>query len=177
MAAISRFCLPLLVAPVLVCAATVPARAQISTTKPYATLFLIRGVETAGTQSPQAISASVSTASVEVPDVAPAAPLQPRRESRLAPALYSGFVALQALDTHSTLRAIDAGHVEQNPMMRWSTSHPVAFISMKAAATAGTVYFAEKIRKKHPKGAVVFITAINAVYTAIVLHNYRAPVR
>jgi hypothetical protein len=45
---------------------------------------------------------------------------------------------------------------------------------MKSAATAGTVYFAEKIRKKHPKGAVAFITAVNAAYAVVVLHNYRA---
>lgn len=174
MAAISRFCIPLLVALVLLSTAA-GAQAQIPTTKPYATLFLIRGVEMAGSP-PQTLSAIVAAAPVEVP-VAPPAVTAKQPRGRLLPALYGGFVTLQALDAHSTFRALDAGHVEQNPIMRWSTSRPVAFISMKAAATAGTVFFAEKIRKKHPKGAIAFITAVNAAYAIIVTHNYRAPVR
>jgi len=174
MAAISRFC-PTLLATLVLASVAVPAQAQINSTKPYAALFLIRGAETAGRQSPQTISAAVTN--VDIPPVTPAEPAPRPRSSRLLPALYGGFITLQALDTHSTLRAIDAGHVEQNPVMRWSTSHPAAFISMKAAATAGTVYFAEKIRKKHPKGAVAFITAINAAYALIVVHNYQAPTR
>ena len=54
------------------------------------------------------------------------------------------------MDTHSTFRALDAGLVEANPLMRWAVAHPVAFVSIKAAATAGTILVAEKIRKKHP---------------------------
>ena len=59
--------------------------------------------------------------------------------------------------------------------MRWATSHPVAFVSMKGAATAGTIFVAEKIRKKHPKRAMAFMAAINTAYALVVIHNYRAP--
>ena len=38
--------------------------------------------------------------------------------------LYIGNVALQALDAHSTFRALDAGHAEGNPLMRWTTGIP-----------------------------------------------------
>ena len=68
-----------------------------------------------------------------------------------------------------------AGDVESNSLMRWSLQHPVALVSMKASATAATVYVAEKIRKKHPK-RLPFMTAINAAYALLVVHNYRVPV-
>jgi len=169
MVAISRLCPPLLIAVVLFSSAA-PAQAQIPTTKPYASLFLIRDVDAVGSQ-PLSLAAAITTLS-DVP--APPAPVSrpAQKGSPLLPALYGGFVTLQALDAHSTFRALDAGHSEQNPMMRWTTRHPWAFVAMKSAATTGTVYFAEKIRKKHPKGAIAFITAVNAAYAVVVLHNY-----
>jgi hypothetical protein len=93
------------------------------------------------------------------------------------PAMYVGLATLQALDAHSTLRAIDAGHAEGNPLMGWVVDHPVAFVSIKGAATAGTILVAEKIRKKYPKRALAFMAAINTAYALVVAHNYRASSR
>jgi hypothetical protein len=89
-------------------------------------------------------------------------------------AMYGGMVAVHALDAHSTFRALDGGHAEGNPMMRWLTGHPAGFVAVKAAATAATVYCAEQIRKKHPRRALIFMAAVNAAYAGIVIHNYRA---
>ena len=93
------------------------------------------------------------------------------------PALYAGNIALQVMDTHSTFRALNAGMVESNPVMQWTTDHPVAFVSMKAAATATTILVAEKIRKKYPWRAALFMAGVNTAYALIVSHNYRAPTR
>jgi hypothetical protein len=180
MVAPSRFCPPLLAVLGLVCCA-VPAQAQIPTTKPYASLFVIRGVDAVDRQA-QSTSAPLSTplmtASAEIQTVAPPMASQPAggRLRAALPSMYAGLVTLQALDTHSTFRALDSGHVESNPLMRWSTQHPLALVSMKASATAATIYVAEKIRKKHPKRALAFITAVNAAYALVVFHNYRVPV-
>ena len=73
--------------------------------------------------------------------------------------------------------ALDAGMVESNPVMRWTTDHPVAFVSMKAAATATTILVAEKIRKKYPWRAALFMAGVNTAYALIVSHNYRATAR
>jgi hypothetical protein len=89
-------------------------------------------------------------------------------------AMYGGMVTMHALDAHSTFRALDGGHAEGNPMMRWFTEHPAGFVAVKVAATAATVYCAEQIRKKHPRRAMIFMAAINAAYAGIVIHNYRA---
>jgi hypothetical protein len=181
MVAPSRFCPPLLAALSLVCCA-VPAQAQIATTKPYASLFLVRSVDAVDSQG-QSTSAPLSTplmtASAAMPVAVPPATPPPSRGAlrSVLPSMYAGMVTLQALDTHSTFRALDSGHVESNPLMRWSTQHPVALVSLKASATAATIYVAEKIRKKHPKRALAFITAVNAAYALVVVHNYRVPVK
>jgi hypothetical protein len=48
---------------------------------------------------------------------------------------------------------------------------------MKAAATATTILVAEKIRKKHPWRAALFMTGVNTAYALVVAHNYRAAPR
>src|SRR5262245_43832768 len=75
----------------------------------------------------------------------PAAPVPAKATETAAPAasssrglfasLYAGFAVTQALDVHSTLRALDSGHAEANPMMQWATSHPAALVGIKAATT------------------------------------------
>jgi hypothetical protein len=97
--------------------------------------------------------------------------LQPPRA--VFPALYSGFIATQALDVHSTLRAIDGGAVEANAAMRWATESPARFIALKSATTTGIVFLVEKVRKRHPKTAMFLLVGLNSASAVIVAHNYR----
>jgi hypothetical protein len=99
-----------------------------------------------------------------------------RRSRHAITSLYAGFVATQALDVHSTLRALNAGHKEANPLMRWATSSPAAFVGFKTAATAGTLLVIERVRKKHPVRAVFLMAAVDTAYAFVVAHNYSAPV-
>jgi Domain of unknown function (DUF5658) len=159
----------------LCCAST--AFAQIPTAKAYGSLFVIG--ELASTNQPApANRAGIAAAAAQMPS----APIQarsgvPQSPRGLLPALYAGNIALQVMDTHSTFRALDAGLVEGNPLMRWTTAHPVAFVSMKAAATASTILVAERIRRKHPRRAALFMAGVNTAYALIVSHNYRATTR
>ena len=163
------------VMPMLMCA--VPASAQIASTKPYASLFLVRDVDAVAVPEPATALPLVPalTADGQVAAI-PRNPPVKEMPRGVQPALYGGLIVLQGLDVHSTLRAIDAGYSEQNPLMRWSVSHPAAFISMKAAASAATIYVAEKIRKRHPGRAMLFMTAVNSAYALIVVHNYSVPI-
>jgi hypothetical protein len=100
-----------------------------------------------------------------------APPLHPRPAS-LVP-MYASFATLQALDYHSTTMAISSGAgTEANPLMRGVAGNPAAFLAVKAGATAGTIWVAERMRKKHPARAVVFMLATNAAMAAVVAHNY-----
>lgn len=116
---------------------------------------------------------------------APAAPAATREQPaldidggsrRLFSSLYAGFITTQALDVHSTLRALDAGHKEANPIVRWATGTPAAFVSFKAATTFGTMYLVQRMRKKHPKGALLLLAAIDTAFALVVAHNYSVPV-
>lgn len=98
---------------------------------------------------------------------------QPRRPAALLP-LYGSLIALQAMDIHSTRRAIDAGRArERNPAMREVVGHGAAFVAVKAGATAGVIWASEKLWKKKRKTAVAFASLLNVAMAAIVANNYR----
>ncbi|HSC28714.1 MAG TPA: DUF5658 family protein [Vicinamibacterales bacterium] len=98
---------------------------------------------------------------------------QPRRPSSLVP-LYVSFAALQALDVHSTRRAIERGGVEANPVMKGLAGNSAGLLAVKAAGTAGVIYVSEKMWKKNRTAAVIFMVAANSAMTWVVQHNYRA---
>lgn len=87
--------------------------------------------------------------------------------------LYASFATLQMLDAHSTLRAVRAGGVEQNPMLRGIADKPVAMVALKAGVAASTIALAEKVRGRSRVGAIVLMAALNSAYAAVVVHNYR----
>jgi hypothetical protein len=90
----------------------------------------------------------------------------------LLPALYVGFGALQVLDAHSTTRAVGAGHRERNPVMAPFAGNTGAMLAVKAATTAGTVYMAHRLARRHRLAATVLMIAMNGAYAAIVAANY-----
>ena len=82
------------------------------------------------------------------------------------------FGALQSLDVHSTLRAVNAGGRETNPIVGSMLSSPVAFIATKAATTAALVVLTERLRKHHPQAAMLTLVGLNSAFGMIVAHNY-----
>ena len=114
------------------------------------------------------------------PEVAPiqaSGPLfrapEPQRPAALVP-MYASLVALQTLDVVSTTRALSSGGAyEANPVMRGVVGSPAAFLAVKAGTTAGTIWIAERMRKKHPVRATVFMASTNAMMAAVVAHNLR----
>ncbi len=93
--------------------------------------------------------------------------------------LYVSFGALQAMDYHSTRRALVSGAGrEANPLAR-AIGSP-GLIAAKAAATAVVIVAGEKIWKRNRVGAVVFVATLNVAMGAVVAHNYsvgRKPLR
>ena len=87
--------------------------------------------------------------------------------------LYASFVALQGLDVHSTLRAIDRGGREANQFMAPMTERPAVFMAIKAGSTAGILYLTDRVRRRSPAAAIVMMTAFNSAYAIVVANNYR----
>ncbi|MQA28413.1 MAG: hypothetical protein GEU82_01040 [Luteitalea sp.] len=101
------------------------------------------------------------------------APLRPSpaaRPSGLVP-LYVSFGVLQALDMHSTHRALTAGGSEGNPVVS-ALQSPLAMGALKVGATAGIIVLTEKLRKNNRIAAIVTMVALNSGYAMIVSHNY-----
>ena len=87
--------------------------------------------------------------------------------------LYASYALLEALDVHSTLRAIHGGAVEQNPVMAPIVNRPAAFVALKAATTAGAILAADRLSKHNRVAAYAVMFALNSAYAFIVVHNYR----
>jgi len=116
----------------------------------------------------------VQPAAIDVrqPDFqAPVAPMSGR--SRLFSSLLVSTVVMQALDVHSTYRALGQGAVEANPLMAGVTSNRGAFLATKAAVATATVLAARHMAKRNKVAAIATLIAINSAYVVVVDHNYR----
>jgi hypothetical protein len=71
------------------------------------------------------------------------------------------------------MRALENGGIESNPLLRDLAGQPAALIAMKAGVTASTIFLVERLRPKHPVGAIVLMAALNSFYATVVVHNYR----
>ena len=87
--------------------------------------------------------------------------------------LYATTVAMQALDVHSTLTALNAGAVERNPVTAHLASHPPAFAAFKAGVAVGLIYAGHHLAKKSKMTAVITLIGINSAYAFVVVHNYQ----
>lgn len=82
----------------------------------------------------------------------------------------SVFAGLQALDVHSTHRAITSGHGrEGNPWMQFSTGEQAA---IKAGVAAGVITAAALVHRKSPRAAKVTLWILNGAMVAVVANNY-----
>lgn len=102
----------------------------------------------------------------------PAVRQHERRPAALIP-LYASFVALEALDVHSTRYALARGGVEANPAIRGLIGNSVGLVAVKAAGTAGLILASEKIWRKNKPAAIVLMIATNSAMAWVVEHNYR----
>jgi hypothetical protein len=100
----------------------------------------------------------------------------PQRPKPLVP-LYLSFAALQVLDAHSTIRALDRGYVEANPLVAGSSRNRGTLVAMKAAVTASVIVGTERLWRHNRIAAIAAIAAVNGAYAVIVSHNYRNATR
>lgn len=140
-------------------------------------LFAAPCVSPAWAQQEPADSSStpIADAVVATTQVTSQPAFMPRPVAQKRPAvllgLYTSFVALQIGDAVSTFKALDAGGVEANPMMKGIASNKGAMFAMKASASLGTIYLTEKLWKKNRVAAVATMVIMNGAYAAIVTHN------
>jgi hypothetical protein len=93
--------------------------------------------------------------------------------SVMMPSLYASTAMLQALDIHSTLKGLERGAVEGNPMMSGVASNKMAFIAIKSGMAVGTIFAAKQMAKHNKVAAVLTLIGVNSLYAAVVSHNYQ----
>ena len=95
------------------------------------------------------------------------------RTSALLFSLFASTAAMQALDVHSTMTALNQGAVEANPLMKGLARNKTAFIAMKAGVAASTILATRNMAKRNKVAAIATMVAINSAYAMVVRHNYK----
>lgn len=147
----ARTCVALLFATLFV---TIPVAAQTS----------LAGVSTnAGAGVLAAEGAAASLADIRI--AVDARPL-------FLPSMYISLAALQGYAVYSTLRALNQGAVEANPMMRGVVGNSAALFAVKGAVTFGSIYMAERLWRGHRRGAAIALMAVtNDMMAVVAAHN------
>jgi hypothetical protein len=90
------------------------------------------------------------------------------------PGLYVSLAALNAFDAATTLKGLQAGADEGNPLMRGVVSRSPVLLTVKAATTGASIFLAERLRRNGHKGqAVVMMVLSNSVMATVAAHNAR----
>jgi hypothetical protein len=88
--------------------------------------------------------------------------------------MYVSYGLLQALDAESTVHALQTKKArEGNPALSPFASNPGALAAFKVGLTGGTIFGIDRLRKSHPKLAIVTLGVINAGYACVVVRTYR----
>jgi len=86
---------------------------------------------------------------------------------------YVSSVILHALDVHSTFKVIERGGREGNPLLANLANNRPAFIAVKGAIAASTMFAVNRIAKKNRVAAFAMSAALNSMYGLVVSHNYK----
>ena len=82
-------------------------------------------------------------------------------------ALYASLGVMQAWDAYSTSAALKAGAREANPTAAPFAGNAGSMLGLKAATTAGTIFFAERLWKKNKVGATPLLVIPAAISLAL----------
>ena len=107
------------------------------------------------------------------PSISPVSETMPSQRLGVLLPLYASFAGLQALDAHSTMRALQNGGTERNPLLGDIASQPAALFALKAGVTASTILLTERLRPNNRAAAIALMAALDSFYAMVVVHNYR----
>ena len=138
-----------------------------------ALVFVGLGATSVAAHAAENETAPLAGASVPAPRPMASSYAPPAKRPAILPALYVTLGGMQAWDAFATNAALKAGAREANPTVAPFAGNTGALIGAKAAATVGTIFFAERLWKKNKVAAVVMLAAINGATAAVSMHNMR----
>jgi hypothetical protein len=87
-------------------------------------------------------------------------------------ALYVTTPLVQAADGWSTLKVIQNGGRELNPVMDVASSNRAVFIAAKAGITIAEIYGTSALARRHKFVAIGVLAGINTAYAVFAAHNF-----
>jgi hypothetical protein len=88
-------------------------------------------------------------------------------------ALYVSTPIVQAVDGFSTMKVVQLGGREQNPLMAPIVSSPAAFAATRATIAFGEIYMAHGLAKHNRFLAIGALAGLNVAYALFAAHNFK----
>lgn len=168
------FALTLIVLAFVACASTTASAQEQVAASVINTATVLPAAMTSTVLFPAtSMTARVAEAQGPIPQISQVERYNGPKRPMALPALYASTILLQALDAHSTMTAIDLGAHEANPLMKGAAGNKGTMLAVKAGVAGATIYFAEKMWKRNPVGAIAMMAVINGVNALVVAHNYK----
>lgn len=99
---------------------------------------------------------------------------RPRADSTFLKAALGSYLTFSVIDAKQTGSCLAAGTcVERNPILRPFAGRPSALVTAKLAANSATAYGIWRLRKKHPKAALVLAIAAAGFQAVVITSNAR----
>lgn len=86
-------------------------------------------------------------------------------------AMSLSYQAISGLDWFTTVRALNNGHREANPVLAPVASNPTALLVTKSVSMIATLYVAERLWQRNRAAAVATMVAANVIMGCVVVHN------
>lgn len=100
------------------------------------------------------------------------APATGSSRGALLPSLYVSLAGLNLYDAYTTHVGLSQGAVESNPATRGLVGNSTAFLVVKGAATASSIFLAERLWRQHHRGQALAVMVIsNGMMAAVAAHN------
>lgn len=77
------------------------------------------------------------------------------------------YVGLNILDTYTTVRGLEQGGRELNPLM----TDQRRMVFLKGSITMANMYLISEMEKTHPKAAKITLIGINVIYIGVIINN------
>ena len=95
-------------------------------------------------------------------------------QDRPLKAALASYAAMSVADAHQTRTCLSAGTCrEANPLLSGLSGKPGALVTVKLAANTGVALTVWKLRKRHPRAALVLGVAAAVSQGFVVAHNAR----
>jgi hypothetical protein len=97
----------------------------------------------------------------------------PQPQSRALNLLHVSFASLEAVDVYTTVRGVNAGAVEANPLICATAASPVGLTAVKAGVALSSIVLTRRLARQHRVAAIVLAATLNSAYAAVAVHNLR----